>query len=401
MSRIRGTGAFSHIINAVIEFRPPPAGADSPLLPGGNMTQATIRKVLFSESSPNLGGQELQLLQQMEALRERGLGVMLACRPQSGIHGQALERDLPAVTVAFRNSAHWPSVRRVREVMQSWRPDVVVTHSGHDANVCGLAARLVWPRPRVIRVRTYQPGTPRAWTYNWLADRTLVPSEEMRRRILSNPRVHPDRLQILYPGLPFAELAAQAQAPLPVGLETWLRAHPGPVLAHAAMLRQEKGHAMMLDVVADLRPRFPDLRYVIAGEGPEREAIAARIAALGLENHVFLAGMVYPVAALLKRADLTVMPSLVEPLGMAQIEALSLGAPVVASHVGGIPETITHLKTGVLIAAGDIEAWTEGLAWALSKPEAMRAMAAAGRDDVVARFSVDSNVRRFLELIAA
>ncbi len=362
---------------------------------------ATIRKILFSESSPNLGGQELQLLQQMDALRERGLGVMLACRPQSGIHRQALQRNLPTLPVAFRNSAHWPSIWLVRDVIRHWQPDVVVTHSGHDANVCGLAARLARPRPRVVRVRTYQPGTPRAWTYNWLADRTLLPSEEMRRRILSNPRIDSDRLQILYPGLPFADLAAQAQAPLPPHVETWLRAHPGPVLAHAAMLRREKGHAMMLDVVASLRPRFPDLRYVIAGEGPERAALAREITALGLQEQVLLAGMVYPVAALLKRADLTVMPSLVEPLGMAQIEALSLGVPVVASHVGGIPETITHLKTGVLIAAGDIEAWTEGLAWALGKPEAMRAMASAGREDVLARFSVDSNVTRFLELIAA
>jgi glycosyltransferase involved in cell wall biosynthesis len=361
----------------------------------------TIRKVLFSESSPNLGGQELQLLQQMEALRERGLEVMLACRPQSGIQHQAVQRSLPVLSVAFRNSAHWPSIRQVRDTLLSWQPQVVVTHSGHDANVCGIAARLARPRPRVIRVRTYQPGTPRAWTYNWLADRTLVPSEEMRRCVLSNPRIHSDRLQILYPGLPFANLAAQAQAPLPPHVEAWLQAHPGPVLAHAAMLRGEKGHAMMLEVVANLRPRFRDLRYVIAGEGPERETIAARIAALGLEDHVLLAGMVYPIAALLKRADLTVMPSLVEPLGMAQIEALSLGVPVVASRVGGIPETVTHLKTGVLVAPGDIEAWTEGLAYALSNPEAMRVMATAGCEDVLARFSIDSNVMRFLELIAA
>jgi glycosyltransferase involved in cell wall biosynthesis len=365
------------------------------------MAQTTIRKVLFSESSPNLGGQELQLLQQMEALGERGVAVMLACRPQSGIHVQALKRGLPTVTVALRSVVHWPSIRQVQDIMQSWQPDVVVTHSGHDANVCGIAARLLRSRPRVIRVRTYQPGKPHAWTYNWLADRTLVPSEEMRRRILSNPRIKSDRLQILYPGLPFAELAVQAQSPLPPHVETWLRAHPGPVLAHAAMLRQEKGHAMMLDVVANLQPRFPDLRYVIAGEGPERKVIAGQIAALGLEDQVLHAGMVYPVAALLRRAGLTVMPSLIEPLGMAQIEALSLGVPVVASHVGGIPETITHLKTGVLIAAGDIEAWTEGLAWALVKPDAMQAMAAAGRKDVLARFSVDSNVARFLELIAA
>lgn len=356
-------------------------------------------KILFSESSPNLGGQELQLLQQMMVLRQQGVAVKLACRAASGIEQAAQRRGLKVALVAFRNSLHLPSILRIRHLMQTWQPDVVVSHSGHDANVCGMAARLVRHRPRTVRVRTYQHGMPHAWSYNWLADVTLVPSQEMRTRILHNPKIEAARIQILYPGLDFAEIARDAQQALPEGIAAWLEQHPGRLVVHAAMLRPEKGHLFMLDVLARLLPRFPDLRYVIAGEGEQRVAIEQRVRELGIEQQVYLAGMLQPVAPLLKRAHLVIMPSLVEPLGMAQIEALSLGVAVIASRVDGIPETIDADETGLLVAPGAVEAWVDAITWGLEHPERMTAMAAEGCKRVHSKFSIESNITRFLSLI--
>jgi glycosyltransferase involved in cell wall biosynthesis len=359
-------------------------------------------KILFSESSPNLGGQELQLLQQMTALQQRGVAVRLACRPASGIHEAATRRGLAVETVAFRNSLHLPSILRIRRLLQAWRPDVVVSHSGHDANVCGVAARLVGSvRPRLVRVRTYQQGIPHAWTYNRLADISLVPSREMRARILRNPRIVPERIHVLYPGLDFAQIARDAQQALPESVAAWLAQHPGNLIVHAAMLRPEKAHLPMLEVLAQLLPRFPDLRYIIAGAGEQRTAIEQRIRALGLSENVFLAGMLQPVAPLLRCAQLVIMPSLIEPLGMAQIEALSLGVAVVASDVDGIPETIDADQTGVLVAPGNIAAWVEAIAWALEHPQRMAEMATAGRAQVLEKFSIEANITRFLALIQA
>jgi glycosyltransferase involved in cell wall biosynthesis len=73
---------------------------------------------------------------------------------------------------------------------------------------------------------------------------------------------------------------------------------------------------------------------------------------------------------------------------MSQIEALGLGVPVVASRVGGIPETVEDQRTGLLVAPGERDAWAEALAWALEHREEMRAFAAAGRADVRQRFEL-------------
>lgn len=355
-----------------------------------------MQRLLFSESSPNLGGQELQLLQQMAALQERGIAVRLLCRPASRIGQIARERGLDTSEIPFRNSLHVPSILAVARLARTWRPDAIISHSGHDANNCAIAARLVRNRPRLIRVRTYQPGLPHAWTYNTLADLTLVPSEAMRRSLLANPRIRPERLRVLYPGMDFARIRREAQTPLPPPLAAWLAGHPGPLVAHAAMLRAEKGHALMLEAMARLVRNFPGLRYVIAGEGELRQALESKVQEMGLAEHVLIAGLVASVPPLLQRADLVVMPSTYEPLGMTQIEALALGVPVVASRTGGIPETIEDRRSGLLVSAGDVSQWTSSLTWALQHLPEMRGMAQAGAEFVKSRFSMAANIDQLL-----
>ena len=90
-------------------------------------------------------------------------------------------------------------------------------------------------------MRTYQHGLPHAWTYNHLFDRTLVPSEEMRARLLANPRVRAERIAVLRPGIAFAGLDARSKQPLDESVEKALAGFPARRITHAAMLRAEKG----------------------------------------------------------------------------------------------------------------------------------------------------------------
>lgn len=361
----------------------------------------SIARLLFSESSPNLGGQELQLLLQMSTLQQRGIEVRLACRPHSCIAAKAAELGLQTIATPFRMSLQPRSILILRRHLRAWRPDAVISHSGHDANNCAVALRLLPRRPPLIRMRTYLPGPPHAWTYNLLADRTLVCSQALRQALLADGRIQPERIGVLTPGLALDVLAADATAPLPAHVDAWLERHPGPLLIHAAMLRPEKGHALLISALPELLKRHPTLRYLIAGDGEQRESLAAAIQANKLSAHVFLAGMISPLAPLYRRATLAVMPSSYEPFGLAQCEALSLGTPVVASRVGGIPETVQHEQTGLLVAPGERLAWVAALNRALEHPAEMRRMAEAGRDFVCRELSIDANVDHLLAEVSA
>jgi len=115
---------------------------------------------------------------------------------------------------------------------------------------------------------------------------------------------------------------------------------------------------------------------------------------------VLIAGLLAAVPPLFQRADLVVMPSSYEPLGMSQIEALALGVPVVASRTGGIPETIEDHRSGLLVTPGDVTQWVTTLTWALQHLPEMRRMAQVGGDFVRSRFSMAANTDQLLACLA-
>lgn len=360
-----------------------------------------LHSVLFLESSKNVGGQEFQLLQQINELRKLGWRVRLLCKPQSQIQDYAQRANIELATVAFRNALHLPSIIAVRRHIQEIQASTIILHSGHDAVVGALAARsLLGKRPGIIRMRTYQPGIPASFPYQYLFDHTFACSEHLRQVILSNKNISPDKIGVLYPGIDFEGLRISAQSSdLPIDIDAWLEARPGPLMVHGAMLRSEKGHHTILQALPKVLEVHPNLRYIIAGDGPLKEELKRVIRDRGLSDHVYLAGVVRPLAPLIRRASLAVLPSSTEPLGMFQIESIFNGIPTIASAVGGIPETIEHEKTGLLVNPEDISAWEQALIWALDHLPTMAEWTKEGKERNLKRFGIAGNTSQLIAAI--
>ena len=357
--------------------------------------------VLFLESSKNIGGQELQLLQQMQELNRLGWQTKLVCKQHARIYDFAISKGLDVRALGFRNALHIPSIIAVIKVIRSFKPSVLICHSGHDAVIGAVAARLLGllqARPRVIRMRTYQPGIPSSFTYNYLFDKTYTPSEHLREKVLKNKNIHPSKVGVLYPGIDFKKLD-EASSSLTQDLLDWLKTHPGPIISHGAMLRGEKGHATILKALPQIIQKFPDVRYLIAGEGGSKAELQDLVADLGIQENVYFAGMVQPISALLKISNLAVLPSLMEPLGMFQIESQYLEVPTIASDVDGIPETLIDEQTGLLLPPGDVDAWSSQIIWALNHLDDMKALAKNGKTFVREKFSMDKNTERLIQII--
>lgn len=357
--------------------------------------------IFFLESSKNIGGQELQLLQQMHELNKLGYETKLLCKPASRVYDFAISRGLNVELISFRNALHLPSIFAIVRQILTFRPAALICHSGHDAIVGSLASRLMGLfaiGPQVIRMRTYQPGIPSSFAYNYLFDKTFTPSDHLRKKILANKNIQGDRIEVFYPGIDFSKLDT-VPSDLPNHLSQWLSNHPGPIICHGAMMRGEKGHAVILKALPEVIQHVPDIRYVIAGEGPEESNLKNLVSELNLQDHVYFAGMVSPIAPLLKKSTLAILPSLMEPLGMFQIESQYLEIPTIASDVDGIPETLIHQETGLLVAAGDINAWAQNIIWALANKEVMKSWAKAGKIYVLNKFSMANNTKELVNII--
>ena len=352
----------------------------------------------------NIGGQELQALQQMCALQAAGFKTLLLCKPNSAILQRANSLGLAATPTRFRNAFHIPSFRQLLQLVRNKDPIAIVSHGSHDALLSVMVSRwatlLGGRRIPVLRVKTFQHGYPLSFAYNHLFSKTLTPSHHLRSLFLVNRSIKPNKIEVLYPGIDFSGLG-QANGVLPEHVRHWLDAHPGPVISHGAILRGEKGHRVILNALVEVKKSFPNVRYLIAGEGQDRPLLEAEIKTLGLDDHVYLTGILHEIAPLLIASTLAVLPSLIEPLGMFQIEAQYLGVPTIASRVGGIPETILHEETGLMVEPGKVRAWADAICWVLQHPTEAKQMAEGGKAFVTAKFSMERNTVELIKLIQA
>lgn len=359
--------------------------------------------VFFTESSKNIGGQELQLLQQMSELEKNGFQTLLFCRKNSEIAQHAKIRGLSYVTLPLKNALDFMSAISIFRYVVKHKPVALICHSGHDSLIAGWVkylSKLFSLNLKLIRMRTYQPGRPKSFSYRYLFDKTFTPSEYLKKILLQNPKISEDCIDVLYPGIDFSRLDSAGTQELPKPLLEWLIDHPGPIIAHGAILRGEKNHFFMLEVMKQLVIRNPNVRYVIAGHGPLEADIRRRIYELGLESNVYLAGMLSSIGGLLKQSRIAVLPSSYEPLGMFQIEAQYLGVPVIVSDVGGIPETVMHGHTGFVISLDKQTSWVEMLDRLLNDQMLHASISGRTRSYVTHKFSKDKNTQALIEMIS-
>jgi glycosyltransferase involved in cell wall biosynthesis len=193
------------------------------------------------------------------------------------------------------------------------------------------------------------------------------------------------------------ELAGRSSV-IRYGLEPLLDGEPSeppagpPVLLCSGRVVPEKGLEIAIDALAILAETDRQARLVLAGDGPERPALEARAAALGLADRIMFTGWVSPEDTHRLVADSTVVlvPSREEPFGLVAIEASLMARPVVAAAVGGLPEAVVDGVTGVLVPAGDPAALATAVRRLLAAPGHARALGRAGRRRVLAEFAAET-----------
>ncbi len=183
-----------------------------------------------------------------------------------------------------------------------------------------------------------------------------------------------------------ADGGAAAEHPL----ERLAQELPEPTLVTVAHLVARKRHADVVRAVAALAARHPRLRYLVVGDGPERDSLLALAASLGVAERVEMAGQLSPGEALERmwRGTLFVMPSTEEAFGVSYIEAMAGGVPAIGARGEPGPEEIAGAGGGIeLVKAGDVDALARLIDELLSSPERLRALGERARATVSEHFT--------------
>ncbi len=168
------------------------------------------------------------------------------------------------------------------------------------------------------------------------------------------------------------------------------------ILVHVSNFRPVKRLGDVVRIFAGVRRALP-ATLVLVGDGPDRDATQQEVDRLGLAKDVRFLGKVDRVAEVLRGGDLFLLPSQTESFGLAALEAMACGVPVIASRVGGLPEVVLDGETGALAPLGAVEEMTERALAILRDPAAHGRLRAAARARAL-EFSTDIVVPRYERL---
>lgn len=350
------------------------------------------------------GGAEriaFQLAREMDPERfERVLVVTTAGDPAHAEPAPETARWAEELTAAGVRIVGLP--RRRRSTPRGWRPlvdelgqaDVVHAHM-FSSNLVGSVLGGVRRVPAIVG---HEHGLGRGAFWQGPLERRVVtrsrvtmlaPSNAVRERMIGTDRLPAQRVVVVPNGVePFAPTGRDLRRDLGIAPDAF-------VVGSVGGLRRIKRYDVLIDAVAIVRHelRLP-MTVVIAGDGPERARLEARIADLGLEQDVRLLGARDDVPDVLATFDVAVNCSDSEACPLSVLEYMAAGLPTVATAVGGTPELLTDGEHGRLVPRSEPGALARAIVALHDDPAARQRMGAAAAARRRAAFDLDSMVRR-------
>ncbi|WP_187830090.1 glycosyltransferase [Siccirubricoccus phaeus] len=330
-----------------------------------------------------MGGAEAFYERLVAAQHAAGEQVLAVIRAEPGRAARLRAAGVDPVELGFGGPLDLLTAPRLRRALAAFRPLVVVAWANRASRFAGAVKRRGGgPWTLIGRMGGYYD-----LKYYRDCDHVVGNTEDLRRWIIAGG-VAPERAHYL-PNFA-AELAGTAPAALP--------APPGaPKLLALGRLHRNKGFDVLLRALALL----PGAHLSIGGEGPERAALAALAAELGVAGRVAFLGWRQDIGALLAACDLFVCPSRHEPLGNVVLEAWSAGRPVVAADTAGPAALIADGRTGLLVPKEDPAPLAAAIAGLLAEPLRAAALAAAGRAEFERAHAAPAVLARWREFLAA
>ncbi len=329
-------------------------------------------------------------------LQRLGHEVLVATKPLPLLEQELARRGVPCEPGPFSGKLNRRVGERLRELIRTFRPDVVHAHLSTAAWWGAWAAHR-----EGLPCAAHVHGMTHTFWYR-RADLLIGPSRGVRDYLVSHG-VPVGKTEVIYNGLdPASFVGLRPAEQVRAELELPLAALVIGVVAHLAA---KKGHRVLLEALARLAPRHPDLYCLCLGRGPLKDSLEQLARKLGLGDRVRFLGYRHDALEVTQVFDVAVLPSVQkEGLGLCLIEAGFLGIPAAGSDAPGMNEVVQTGVTGLLSAPGDAPALAEALDRLLSDADLRRQLGEAARRRVSAVFTLrrqaEKTVKTFEKLLS-
>ena len=333
--------------------------------------------ILHTECSPNWGGQEMRILEQVRWLNDQGHRAWVAAHPDSQIARRANSMGLPLFPLAFRGSANPATLLKLLCFVRKNRVQVIDAHGSRDAELCAWLRLFGYPVIHSVHVTkpiSFDIFHAPFWKYG--TDRIIVTALLLKDR-LTKLGLDSGRIDVIGEGIDlnrFHPGVSNEHVRRELGFSPDTK-----IVVNIGMIRPDKGQLFFVEAAALAHRSLPEARFLVVGQGTRpqfEQAVRERIREHGLEDVVIMTGYREDVPEIMAAADCVVLASVdVEAQSRVVPQAFAMRKPVVATDVGAVAELVGP-RTGWLVPGRDIPAMAEAMLDVLDRGDPARIEAA-------------------------
>lgn len=353
----------------------------------GGARPSCAQRLLFVGTNRGPGGTESHFVSLAIAMVDAGYEVAAVVHPDDVI-ARALGAD-GRVALHSASIVGSPTRRAIADLARACRavrPDWMV----------GSFAREYWPLSIVARTQRIplalflhiqKLSRLSGPLFPWLASRFILPSEYLREWVVARRAMPRSRTRVLYNPIDVARFRPDAARRETVRRQLGF-APNDVVIGFAGRFERQKGVYVLAAALEQVMTNAPSARALWVGGGEVAREIDAMLAASPYASRHVRQPWSTDIASCFAAMDILAFPSIRrESFGRVAAEAQACGVPVVASRVGGIPETLREGESGLLVTPGDVPAWSDALLRLVNDTSLRTRMAAAGRAQACDRFA--------------
>lgn len=357
------------------------------------------KRLLILATDLEVGGVPLLVKSIALGLDPKLFDIHVACLSQQGpISDELTEAGI--ATYALNAKGPW-DIRvalRLAKLLAELRPEVLFTALVH-ANFMGrLVGRLMGVRHIFASIHTTEKK--KRWhlqlenLFCRLSDKTVCISKAVLAQVRNVCHVPESKLELIPNGID-ADLFINPDTP---PLDGTPSRSDKTTLIFVGRLDGVKGVDVLIRAISMMNDSRDNMELLIVGDGPQRNELQALTHKLRVSEIITFLGTRRDIAPLLKNADIKVMPSYWEGLGIAAIEAMAAGIPVIASNVAGLNEVVRHEVSGILVPAGDPEKLADAITSTAANPRLCKKWGQNGRKIAIQEYSFDKMIKSYTDL---
>jgi glycosyltransferase involved in cell wall biosynthesis len=345
----------------------------------GGSDEPRLLKILHIDPEKNWGGGEAQVFGLLAYLSGKGHHNVLLAHPRGVLFERCRALDVQLRPLSMRNDLDVRAVAGLRKLIRGEEFDIVHFHTKR-AHALSLWLPRRTKKPKYVVTRRMDYPERAGWytdlLYNRRVDGVIAISAAIAA-LLRQAGVQENRIRRISSGVD----AARFDRPIEL--------NEVRIIGCIGVLEERKGQRFLIEAAAQLKSRGLKLEYRFAGDGSLRGELENQAKRLGIDAETRFLGFVADTAKFLTGVDLIVMPSLFEGLGVAALEAMAAGKPIIAARVGGLAESIVDGDTGILVPPGDAQALADAIARVAGSPSWAGAMGRRGRERVLIHFTLE------------